>query len=67
MVEAIKAMFGSLPSASGPLFAATSAPEEGRKELRRKARAWKLVSHEAKQVLPAVPGVQVILCHAVLA
>lgn len=59
MVEAIKAMFGSLPSASGHLFAASSVPEEGRKEVRRKARAWKLVSHEAKQALPAVPGVQV--------
>ena len=65
MVEAIKAMFGSLPSASGPLFAAASAPEEGRKELRRKARAWKLVSHEAKQALPAIPGVQVTPCPAI--
>ena len=59
VVEAIKALFGSLPSASGPLFAAPPVPEEGRKEVLRKTRAWRLVSHEAKQALPAIPGAQV--------
>ena len=59
VVEAIKAIFGSLPSAPGSLFASASPSEEGRKEIRRKARAWKLASHEAKQALPAVPGAQV--------
>ena len=66
VVEAIKALFGSLPSASGHLFAAASVPQEGRNEVRRKARAWKLVSHEAKQALPAVPGVQVLASGMVL-
>ena len=59
VVEAIKALFGSLPSGSGPLFSAASLPEDNRKDVRLKARAWKLVSHEAKQALPALPGSQV--------
>ena len=59
VVEAIKALFGSLPSGSGPLFSAAPLPEDNQKDIRLKARAWKLVSHEAKQALPALPGSQV--------
>lgn len=59
-MEAIKALFGSLPSASAPIFAAVPVPEDSKKDIRLKARAWKLVSHEAKQTLPAIPGVQVL-------
>ena len=61
VVEAIKALFGSLPSGSGPLFSAARLPEDNRKDVRLKARAWKLVSHEAKQALPALPQSQVWL------
>ena len=61
VVEAIKALFGSLPSGSGPLFSAAPLLEDNRKDIRLKARAWKLVSHEAKQPLPALPGSQVWL------
>ncbi len=61
VVEAIKALFGSLPSGSGPLFSAATPPEDSRRDVRLKARAWKLVSHEAKQALPVPPGSQVWL------
>ena len=59
VMEATRALFGSLLAASGPLFAAAPGPEDSRREVRLKARAWKLVSHEAKQSLPPLPGVQV--------
>lgn len=62
VMEAVKALFGSLPSASGPLFSTAAAPEDSRRDVRTKARAWKLVSHEAKQALPAIRGTQVGAC-----
>ena len=58
MMEATRGLFGSLPAASGPLFAGAPGPEDSRRDVRMKARAWKLVSHEAKQALTPLPGVQ---------
>ena len=58
VMEATRVLFGSLPAASGPLFAAAPGPEDSRRDVRMKARAWKLVSHEAKQALTPLPGVQ---------
>ena len=58
VMEATRALFGSLPATSGPLFAAAPGPEDSRRDVRLKARAWKLVSHEAKQALTPPPGVQ---------
>ena len=58
VMEATRALFGSLPAASGPLFALVPGPEDSRRDVRLKARAWKLVSHEAKQALTPLPGVQ---------
>lgn len=61
VLEAIKAMFGCLPPAAGHLFAASSsaAPSEDPRDAKMRARAWALVSSEAKQPAVHVPGLQV--------
>lgn len=57
-MEAIKSMFACLPSAAGPLFSATPASED-LKDAKMRARAWALVSSEAKRPAVSIPGLQV--------
>ncbi|CAL8471398.1 g10940 [Coccomyxa elongata] len=57
MMEAIKSMFGCLPSAVGPLFSAAPASED-LKDAKMRARAWALVSSEAKRPAVSIPGLQ---------
>ena len=58
VMEAIKSMFGCLPSAAGPLFSAAPGSED-LKDAKMRARAWALVSSEAKRPAVYTAGLQV--------
>jgi hypothetical protein len=58
VLEAIRALFGSLPAAAGPLFSASPTSEDW-KDVKMRARAWALMSSKAKQAAVFIPGLQV--------
>ncbi|KAK9919131.1 hypothetical protein WJX75_009619 [Coccomyxa subellipsoidea] len=57
VLEAIRALFGSLPAAAGPLFSASPTSEDW-KDVKMRARAWALMSSKAKQAAVFIPGLQ---------
>jgi hypothetical protein len=59
VLEAIRALFGSLPYPAPGLFAASPAQSEDARDGKRRARAWLLVSSEAKRPSTYIPGSQV--------
>lgn len=58
VLETIRALFGSLPAAAGPLFSASPTSEDW-KDVKMRARAWALMSSKAKQAAVFIPGLQV--------